>query len=533
MLDDVFDPFGILAGTAGKIVTDAWTVAMLALWNAGLWVLRMVFYLMDAFITPDLRAAGPAAELYRTTFWLAGALVLIMGLLQLGVSAARRDGGSLARVGIGFAQFAVVWGGWLTYLVALVAACGGLTRALMQSLLNVKSWSAWQPWDPIAVQDVADGTVATVLGLMGLVLWLAALGHLLVILTRAGALIILAATTPLAAAGLLSDSGKDWFWKSLRWTHAAALSPVLMVLVLGVGVQTTTGVANGLADGTLAAIGSALPGVLLILIACFSPLALFKLLAFVDPGTSSGAALRRGLATSGGLQGLLGGGASGGSGSATQATSGDSGGAAGGVAGGSAAGGTVGGGRSAGESAGEDATSARFSQAEQGWLSALGGGAGAAAASGIGFMQRLSATSAAVGVDMASQMGVGSSSYYPDHELHRTTRPDRRPTSSSPGANDSTNGAADPPATGPDGGGPGGGRPDAGPLAGNPGPSAAPSLTPPAPSTGGPTPGATPAGTGAGSAAAGGGTAPAGAGAAGAGAGGAAGAAASVPIVPV
>lgn len=529
VLGDMFDPFGILAGAAGKIVTDAWTVAMLALWNAGLWVLRMVFYLMDAFITPDLRATGPAAELYRTTFWLAGALVLIMGLLQLGVSAARRDGGSLARVGVGFAQFAVVWGGWLTYLVALVAACGGLTKALMQSLLNVTSWSAWQPWDPIAVQDVADGTVATVLGLMGLVLWLAAVGHLLVILTRAGALIILAATTPLAAAGLLSDSGKDWFWKSLRWTHAAALSPVLMVLVLGVGVQTTTGVANGLADGTLAAIGSALPGVLLILIACFSPLALFKLLAFVDPGTSSGAALRRGLASSGGLQGLLGGGTSGGSGSAAQATSGGNAGdgATGGGAGGSAAGGTAGGGRSAGESAGEDATSARFSQAEQGWLSTLGGGAGAAAASGIGVMQRLSAASAAVGVDMASQMDVGSSSYYPDHELHRTTRPDRRPTSSAPDANDATSGAADPQAIGPDGG-----TPDTGPPTANPGPSASPTPTPPMPSTGGPTPGATPAGTGAGSAAAGGSTGAACAGA-GAGAGGAAGAAASVPIVPV
>ncbi len=511
MLEDVFDPFGVLAGTAGKIVTDAWTVAMLALWNAGLWVLRMVFYLMDAFVTPDLRADGPAAELYRTTFWLAGALVLMMGLLQLGVSAARRDGGSLARVGVGFAQFAIVWGAWLTYLVALVAACGGLTRALMQSLLNVKSWSAWQPWDPIAVQDVADGTVATVLGLMGLVLWLAALGHLLVILTRAGALMILAATTPLAAAGLLSDAGKDWFWKSLRWTHAAALSPVLMVLVLGVGVQTTTGVANGLADGTLAAIGSALPGVLLILIACFSPLALFKLLAFVDPGTSSGAALRRGLATSGGLQGLLGGGASGGSGSAVQAA---------GSTGGSTAGAGGGGGRSAGESAGEDATSARFSQAEQGWLSALGGGAGAAAASGIGFMQRLSATSAAVGVDMASQMGVGSSSYYPDHhDPHRTSSPDRRTGSSPPGADNPTDEADNAPGSGPDGG-----RPEVGPATptGNPSPGTAPPPTPPLtgaptpPSPGAPTPGAA-----------------AGAGATGAGAGGATGAAASVPIVPV
>ena len=44
---------------------------------------------------------------------------------------------------------------------------------------------------------------------------------------------------------------------------------------------------------------------MLILVGCFAPLALFKLLAFVDPGTSSGAAMRAGLAAQGGLQGLL------------------------------------------------------------------------------------------------------------------------------------------------------------------------------------------------------------------------------------
>ncbi|MFC6851773.1 hypothetical protein [Aquipuribacter hungaricus] len=399
VLEEWFDPFGVLAGTAGKIVTDAWTVAMLAMWNAGLWVLRMVLYLMDAFVTPDLRADGPGAELYRTTLWLAGALVLLMGMLQLGVTAARRDGQSLARVGIGFAQFAVVWGGWLSYIVALVAACGGLTRALMQALLDVTSWSAWKPFEDIALQDVVDGTVATVLGLLGLLLCLAALGHLLVMLTRAGALMVLAATAPIAAAGLLSDAGRAWFWKSLRWTHAAALSPVLMVLVLGAGVQATTGVANGLADGTMAAIGTAIPGVLLILIACFSPLALFKLLAFVDPGTSSGAALRRGLAVSGGVQGLLGGGSSSGVGAGS---------------GGGASVQASDGGRSSGESAGEDVTSARFGQAERGWLSSAGGALGTAAASGLGLMQRAGTAGAAVGADAASQMGVGSSNYFPD-----------------------------------------------------------------------------------------------------------------------
>ena len=117
---------------------------------------------------------------------------------------------------------------------------------------------------------------------------------------------VLAAMTPISAAGLVSEAGRAWFWKSLRWFHAAAFTPVLMVLVLGVGVQMTTGVANGLADKTAAgdrhrpARGDLDPHRLP------SPRsALFKLLAFVDPGTSSGAALRPGLAAAGGLRGLL------------------------------------------------------------------------------------------------------------------------------------------------------------------------------------------------------------------------------------
>ena len=206
---------------------------------------------------------------------------------------------------LGLGQFVVVWAGWISFGVAVVAACGGLTRALMESLLNVTSWSTWQPWQPFTVGDITDGTVATVLGLMGLFLWLAAIAHLLVMITRSAALIVLAAVTPIAAAGLVSEAGRAWLWKSLRWFIAAAFAPVSMVLVLGIGVQITTGVANGLTNKIEQAIGTALPGVILILIASVAPAALFKLLAFVDPNTSSGAALRLGLAEAGGLRGLL------------------------------------------------------------------------------------------------------------------------------------------------------------------------------------------------------------------------------------
>ena len=136
------NPFDPLGNVASKIVYDGWTAAMLGIWNAGLWLLQLVLNLGDMLLTPDLREGGPGAGIYRTAFWIAGALVLILGIVQIGTAAVRRDGRSLARVGIGLVQFAVVWAGWLAYGVVLIAATSGLTRSLMRSLLNADAWSA-------------------------------------------------------------------------------------------------------------------------------------------------------------------------------------------------------------------------------------------------------------------------------------------------------------------------------------------------------------------------------------------------------
>ena len=144
--DDPVESVRELGSTAAQIVTDAWTAAWLSVWNAGLWVLRLVLSWMDAWLTPDLSADGPGHDLYQVTFWMAGVLVVIMLVVQIGIAAGRRDGKGLARAGIGLAQFAVVDGGWIGYTVAVTAAVGGLTRAVMESLMGVTSWNSWQPW---------------------------------------------------------------------------------------------------------------------------------------------------------------------------------------------------------------------------------------------------------------------------------------------------------------------------------------------------------------------------------------------------
>lgn len=436
---DVMNPFDFLGDQIADAVTGVWTMMMMALWNTGLWVLRLEFSIIDALTTPDLSGDGPARSAYQVTFWLAGALVVVLLMIQLGTAAFRRNGESFARALIGTAQFGIVPVAWITYTVTLVTACGGLTKAMAKAMLGVDMLSQWRPWADFSPEDISDAVVATLLGLMGLLLWLAALGRLLVMIMRAIALLAIATTGPIAAAGLVWEGGRAWFWKAVRWLHAAALTPVVMMLILGIGVQVSNGVAAFVPGETDLAkeVGTALPAILMILVSAFSPLALFKLLAFVDPGSSSGAAMRQGLSANGGIQNLLS--RQGGSSNASSAGSD---------------------GRAAGESAAEESTAGRFSAAGGGGApagaggsaasgggagasagagagagaggAAAGSGAGAAAAAGVGAvalpvgavlaagaaaygaMSRVGTQGAALVADLGNQAGVGHDVYHPD-----------------------------------------------------------------------------------------------------------------------
>ena len=160
-----------------------------------------------------------------------------------------------------------------------------------------------------------------------------------------------------------------------------------------------------MADKTEQAIGTALPGVILILIACVAPVELFKLLAFVDPNTSSGAALRPGLVHAGGLRGLLSGG------DADTGPGGDA----------------DRDGRPHGEAASEDTTDARLQQAQAGLLRTLAGPAGGAASSVLGVVYDIGSRATAIGSDLTNQMGWGTG-FHPTSAGAAPPQADRRPT---------------------------------------------------------------------------------------------------------
>lgn len=395
------NPIHWLGDQVKEGLADVFTSAMVALWSASLWLMNLVFDVIDRFLTPDVAAPG-LGHLYSVTLWLSLLVALTIGFGQVGLAAVRRDGRTLASLLGGIAQYGAVTAGWITVCSGLIYGCAGLTKSLLHELLGVSGFSGYSA--STGMPTMVTGTVqAAVLGLCGLFLVVpAAFGYLLIMLVRETALIILVATMPIAAAGALGEGTKAWMWKSVRWFVAACLTSPLLALVVGIGVQISraafpesgaargrVGGVGGLVNADQAHVGMAVVGCVVFAIACFCPMVLFRLLAFVDPGTASGASFRTNLAANGGISGLLSGKRSQdqGSGASVQ---------------------VAGDGRAASETGADAQTASRFqSRAAQ-----VFGLAGKAVGGTMDAVGGVAARGASMGVDVMGQAGVGHQGYY-------------------------------------------------------------------------------------------------------------------------
>lgn len=407
------NPFHWLGGEVTEGLADVFTAMMLSFWSAALWLMDLVFGVLDRFVTPDVTDPG-LNRLYSITLWLSLLVALLIGLVQIGLAAVRRDGRSLGSLAVGMAQYGAVVAGWIVVCAGLIVGCAGLTRALLSELLDVPSFSGYAASAGMPNQVV--GTVqAAVLGVCALFLVIpAAFGYLLIMLVREAALLILTITMPIAAAGALGEGTKAWMWKSIRWFLAACLTSPLLATVVGLGVQISRAAfpeagqqmqrnvdfTRDVIPANEAHVGMAVVGCVVFAIACFCPMVLFRLLAFVDPGTASGASFRTTLAANGGVSGLLSGQRSQdqGSGAATQVSA-------------------------DGRAASEDGADAETANRFQSRAARAFGGAGKAAGKTMSAIGGAAATGASMSVDVMGQAGVGHQGYYDTTPPRRVSKP--------------------------------------------------------------------------------------------------------------
>ncbi|UUZ59563.1 hypothetical protein [Nocardioides sp. B-3] len=323
------NPLEWLGGKAKETLADGFTSMMMGLWSAAMWLLQTAFNLIDDFI-PNVADPDPG-KLYSVTLWISLAIALVIAFGQIGLAVLRQDGRGFATLVAGLIQYGLVVACWVGVCAGLIVACSGLSEAILQTLLGVDSFSGYAAGDGFV--DTVSGTVqAATLGVCALFVAIpAAFGNIIIMLVRSTALLILTATLPITAAGAMSEGSKSWMWKSIRWFPACCLMDPMLALVLGIGTQFAwAGMPDGAAaDGSSSAenIGMSVVGSLLLLVACFMPMVLFRLPAFVDPGTASGASFRSTMNANGGVAGLLRGkdgqanGAAAGLGAATEAAS--------------------------------------------------------------------------------------------------------------------------------------------------------------------------------------------------------------------
>jgi len=229
----------------GDAAQNQWVQAMESLWAGALWMVQFAFKLVDAFTTPDLSAGGPMASIYPATFAIGGGLALVLAFVQVGFAVWQRNGQGVSRSLVGVAQFGAAWAGMVGTAALMVVATSGLTRGLLQLGLGKPSFGELNLVHPWTVRDGVDAAVASILGICGLLLILAAIGYLLIMLVRAGALVLITATSPISAAGLVAEGTRTWFWKALRWFLAALMMAPLSALIFTIGTKLTEGVISG------------------------------------------------------------------------------------------------------------------------------------------------------------------------------------------------------------------------------------------------------------------------------------------------
>jgi hypothetical protein len=294
-----------LGATMASLAGSAFDAAMRSLWDFAVALLGAVLGIIDHLTTPNLDPrTGPLASVMPATVWVGAVLLVVLCLVQVG-KAALSGGSGLLQLFKGIAQYMIVSVAALGILMVLVTAANAAALGILAAGLHADSWHGISAANT-AWQNGVNGVSGAGLGLIALLGVLpAAIGLLVAALVREASILVIAATIPILAAGLVAEATARWFWTGLRWLLALIMLTPAVAIVLALGLQLAAGAANATSSSTATAgdtgqqAVTAFVGAGVLLISVFCPLALFKLFAFIDPGTGSGQRLRTSLSPGG------------------------------------------------------------------------------------------------------------------------------------------------------------------------------------------------------------------------------------------
>jgi hypothetical protein len=303
-------PIGIGADIIGGAAQSAWESVCKSFGDAAVSLLKAFADVFVAIPPIDL-ASGGVSGVYSISLGIAGVTAAFLLIWQVVRTATTHDGSALAHdgsalahgmVGLGKAGLALM----LTLTVAgtsLIAAdeiaawivqrTFGSSQGLKDKLATV---FAWQP--------NMGGSLLLIMALIGIVLVVVLWFELLL---RNAAIAILIATSPIAAAGQISETTRNWWSKLVAVTAQLVILKPLIALVFALGFTMT-----GSASTKPSEIHTLLAGMLILLLAVLAWPAVGRFFTFAGAHMGGSTGLAGVLGFAGGRMSAAGGGSPGG-----------------------------------------------------------------------------------------------------------------------------------------------------------------------------------------------------------------------------
>ncbi|MFF2611738.1 hypothetical protein [Kitasatospora sp. NPDC058046] len=340
---------GSLAGdAAGKVAGSAWESICKNFADSATELLK-TFATAFVKIPPVDLASNGIRSVYAISLGIAGLVACLLVIVQVIRTVITHDGRPLATAAVGIGKAVLAF--MLTLIVASTAlvASDELTKYIVDNSLGGEKALS----DKIAkLVSYTPGTAASLLLIIAIIGILLTLVLWFEMLLRNAAIAVLIATSPISAAGQVSDSTKSWWSKLVSSTVQLIILKPIIALVFALGFNVA---------GDSKDLQTTLSGMLILLLAALAWPAIARFFTFASVQVGGGSGLAALLGFAGGRMSAPGGsptGASpdsfgqesasrtmsnfaskGGGGAAAGGASGGAGGAAAGGAGGAAAGG--------------------------------------------------------------------------------------------------------------------------------------------------------------------------------------------------
>ncbi|GGK82137.1 hypothetical protein Sme01_38470 [Sphaerisporangium melleum] len=277
-----FDPAGCLGDVIGGGVSGIAGTAFNAIVHSFMVAANTLLESFgSAFVAiPPIDPTSPAVRsVYLISIYIAGVIAALLLLGQVIRTAVTHDGSALAQglIGVGKAGLAFL----LTTVIAgaslraadeltevIVVRSFGSTRALTARFTGLIAWNA------VGQQGALLLLLAVIAILLTLVLWFE-------LLLRNAAVAVLVATSPIAAAGQVSEATRSWWTKFAVATGQLIVLKPIIALVFAVGFGLT---------GKGKDVQSVLAGMLVLILAVFAWPAIARFFSFasVEVGGSTG-----------------------------------------------------------------------------------------------------------------------------------------------------------------------------------------------------------------------------------------------------